>query len=223
MFRKIIKKIKNLLSKLDQEEKNMLASVFGILFLSFLIYFMWQVRLPAQEDPAVEEGDVEEQIDDGLEQVEEEAENNNDLINQVHDYKIEDAADEIEELDRVEIFGVRSFSDFIINYKGVTHAVFQNEDNLSIDQWVEEKIIEKSPGGESLIEQKRLLDIVLERETESPIGSGIEVVRMNGYQSGELFVPWSDYILYFSYKTEGGRSTSGLENRRRELMEKIVK
>ena len=223
MFRKIIKKIKNLLSKLDQEEKNMLASVFGILFLSFLIYFMWQVRLPAQEDPAVEEGDVEEQIDDGLEQVEEEAENNNDLINQVHDYKIEDAADEIEELDRVEIFGVRSFSDFIINYKGVTHAVFQNEDNLSIDQWVEEKIIEKSPGGESLIEQKRLLDIVLERETESPIGSGVEIVRMNGYQSGELFIPWNNYILYFSYKTEGGRSTSGLENARRELMEKIVK
>ena len=201
----------------------MLASVFGILFLSFLIYFMWQVRLPAQEDHVVDEDDVEEQINDEVEQMEEEVENNNDLVNQVHDYKIEDAADEIEELDRVEIFGVRDFSDFIINYKGVTHAVFQNEDNLSIDQWVEEKIIEKSPGGESLSEQKRILDIVLERETESPIGSGVEIVRMNGYQSGELFIPWNNYILYFSYKTEGGRSTSGLENRRRELMEKIVK
>ena len=218
MFQKIIKSIKRIAQNLDTDEKMMLGSSIGLVFLGFLIYVMWQSRF---EDP---EPEPEEEV---VEQIEDEDNDDDDLVvdndyeNELHGYEIIDIGNEIEELDQARIFGLREPSDFIVKYQGITHAVFENEEDLPIDKWVENKIDEKGPRGESLEDQKSFLDIFLKRETSTPLGEGIEVVRMNGFQAGELFIPWNDYVMSFHYEVDSAREVSRMESRRDKFIESI--
>ncbi len=217
MFQKIIKSIKTIATNLDEEEKFMLGSSVGLVFLGFLIYLMWQTRLeePQQEEIEQEEVEEPEEEEDII------TEDNNSFENSTHGYEIEEIGDRIQEVDQVRVFGLREPSRFIINYDGVIHAVFENEDNLSVREWVELKVDEKGPRGESFKEQKSFLDIVLNREVSTPLGEGIEIVRMNGFQSGELFVSWNGYIMAFLYQVESAREVSSMESKREKLMENI--
>lgn len=219
MFNKIIKNIKAVLNSLEEEEKAMLGTAFGFLLLGFLIYAIWQTRLPTGPDP--EEVVVENQTEEGMEEENQNPETDTYIKNETHGYRINNLADEIIKKNEAQIFGLRESSDFIIEYKGVTHAVFNNSDNLPIRDWVEKKIDEKGPRGESLDNQKKFLDIMLEREIQTPIGPGREIVRMNDYQSGELFIPWDGYVLAFYYQAGDGRSVSRMESYRRELIEAV--
>ena len=218
MFQKIIKSIKEIATNLDEEEKFMLGSSVGLVFLGFLIYSLWQTRFEEpQEDPIAE---VEENIEDEEEEVEIEEEDNS-YENTTHGYEIVDIGNEITEIDQVRVFGLREPSRFIVDYKDIVHAVFENENNLSVEEWVEEKIEEKGPRDESFEEQKSFLDIVLKREVSTPLGNGIEVVRMNGTQSGELFVSRDGYIMTFIYQVESAREVSSMESKRDKLIESI--
>lgn len=226
MFQKIIKRIKPLIKKikeftksLDSEEKFMLGTSVGLVFLGFLIYLTWQTRLI---DPNPE-NEVEENQETEINNEENHLNNEEtDQVykNEIHGYEI-DLNGEIEEISRVNIFGVRKNSDFIINYKGVVHAVFENSENLSIREWVDYKIDQKGPRGESLEDQKSFLNIMFVREKSTPLGEGVEVVRMNDFQSGELFISRDDYIMAFIYEVESAREVSSMESRREELIENI--
>lgn len=221
MFQKIIKKIKEFIKTLDDEELFMIGSAIGFLVLGFLIYAGWQARLTTPEDSPDEEVVAEDEDDDdenGQEVVIEEDQN---YENEIHGYEIVEIGDQINEKDRAEIFGLREGSDFIIEYQGVTHAVFENYEGLSLDEWLEEKIEEKGPRGESFEDQKSFLNIVFNREVNTPLGQGREIVRMNGFQSGELFIPYGNYILSFYYNADSGRQVPSLESSRNELMENI--
>ncbi len=219
MFNKIIKNIKAVLNSLEEEEKAMLGTAFGFLLLGFLIYAIWQTRLPTGPDP--EEVVVENQTEEGMEEENQNPETDTYIKNETHGYRINNLADEIIKKNEAQIFGLRESSDFIIEYKGVTHAVFNNSDNLPIRDWVEKKIDEKGPRGESLDNQKSFLDIFLKRETSTPLGEGIEVVRMNGFQAGELFIPWNDYVMSFHYEVDSAREVSRMESRRDKFIESI--
>ncbi len=213
MFRKFIKKIRALIKSLDPEELVTLGTSLGFLLLGFLIYVTWQSRLPTEETP--DEEDIRQ------EEIEEESTQEADFENQLHGYKIVNIVEEIEEKERAELFGIRKGSDFTIHYKGVNHAVFYNENELSLSEWINEKINEQGPRETSLEIQKEFLNIVIIREKETPLGVGKEVIRINGYHSSDLFVIKNNNVLSFYYEANNANEVSLLEEKRRILLENI--
>lgn len=217
MFQKFINSLKKIVKDLSSEEIFTLSSSIGLVFIGFLIYGIWQTRLPEE---STEEVEINENEDENQNQEEEEEEKNN-LVNEIHNYTIKDLKNEITKREKGIIFNLEENSEFAIEYKGVTHAVFPNDDDLSIEDWLHQKINEKGPTDATLEEQKDFLDIVIIRDTETPIGSGKEVVRINGTQSEELFVPRDDYVLSFYYQGENSEEILNKKTAREKLINKI--
>ncbi len=209
------------MSELSQEELTLIFTSIGLVFLGFLIYGLWQTRLigPYEPQPEIVE---EDPLPDELEPEPEDEPEPETFDNELHGYRIINIAENIERIQEAQLFGLRERTEFAINYEGIIHAVFENPDELSLSDWIEKKIEEKGPRDETPDMQRAFLNIVLERRRETPLGDGIEVVRMNGYSSGELFIPWDNYILSFYYETENSREISSLERRRDHLVENII-
>lgn len=215
MFRKFINSLKNL----SQEELFTLGSSIGIVFLGFLIYVTWQYRLPNNQEPEQNEEQIVEE--NSNKEDEEETEPVNNDLETSYDYIIKDLKKEIKEKEERTIFGIGEPSDFSIDYKGVSHSVFKNEEDLSIEEWVKRKIEEKGPTEETFEEQKEFLDILIIREKDTKLGSAREVVRVNGNQAEELYISWNDYVLGFYYQSETSDGLSAKKEARSKLIEKI--
>jgi hypothetical protein len=211
MFQKFINSFKKFTQDLESEELFTLGSSVGIVFLGFLIYVLWQTRLP--EEPTEDETEIAEQIQERNE--------NNDLKNNIHDYTIKDLKEDAMRKEKGIIFSLEESSQFALEYKGVTHAVFNNEENLSIEKWINKKIEEKAPTDATLNKQKEFLDIVIIRDRETPLGMGKEVVIINERQSEELFIPYNDYILSFYYQGEDSEELFNKKAAREKLLNKI--
>jgi len=184
-----------------------LGSSVGIVVLGFLIYAVWQMRLPSEEPP-----EDPEQIEE-IEETEKHP-----SINEVHGYEIAEL--KVEKPDEARLFGIEEPSDFIIKYEDVYHAVFKNEDSLPIDEWIEKKIEEKGAGA-TLEDKKESLNIIFQREVDTSLGKGKEVIIMNDSQAGELLIPRDDYIMSFYYEAENPRDVSLMESKRNVLIESI--
>lgn len=211
MFQKII----NSLKSLNREELSTLGSSVGIVFLGFLIYMTWQYRLPDDSQPEPKE--IQE------ESVKKEKNNIevDDLQNQTHGYIIKDLKKEITLKEEGKILGLKEDSEFAIEYKDITHAVFNNKENLSIDDWVERKIKEKGLSDASFEEQKEFLDILIIRKKETKLGPAREIIRINGTQVEEFYISWDKYVLGFYYESENSDDLLAKKQARNELIEKI--
>ncbi len=218
---------KTIVNDLDQEEKRLLLTAIGFLVMGFLIYTTWRVRLitPETEPQAEETTQIPQQpdpiADAGDEEEEEEEEEEVVVENRRHDYRIVEIADLITEKDEALLFGESHHSDFVVEYREITHAVFENPNNLSLREWIDEKIGEMTEEDLTTEEQRRSLDIFTIREVDTALGVGLDVIRMNGYQSGELFLEYGDYILSFRYHSDGSTGVSNLERRREHFIRNI--
>ncbi len=231
MFQKIIKSIKKIVGQLESDELAMLGSSLGLILLGFVIYGAWQVRLSGFNSDnymVVNTGFEEEAVEEieKKEEEEEKKEEKEEIIEKLEietpaGYKIVNITDEIIQKSNSELFGIYKPSLFTIEYQGVTNAIFENERNLSLDNWIEEEIIKASPRGQTLKEKKELLDILIEREKSTSLGRAIEVVRMNNFQSAELFISFNGYILSFYYEVENAQQVFTRERSRDRLLQNI--
>lgn len=217
MFRKFINSLKNL----SQEELLTLVTPIGILFLSFLIYVTWQYRLPKSQKPEPDQNKEEIVEKNNNEKNQEEIKPANNDLETTYGYVIKDLKEEINLKEERIIFGLGEPSDFAIEYKGVTHGVFKNEENLPIDEWIKKKIAEKGPTQATFEKQKKFLDILIIRKKDSKLGPAREVIRVNETQSEELYISWNGYVLGFYYESKSPDSLSAKKQARNKLIEKI--
>lgn len=221
MFRKIIKSCQKFLKEISPEEWTLLLTSVGLVFLGVVIYVLWQFRLA--EPPEFEtEPEQEETINENSKSKETESESAIVLENDLHGYKITNIAEKVKKIDKVYLFELLQKTNFAVEYKGITHTVFENPQNLSLENWIENKIKESGLENQTFEEKKIFLNIILEREKDTTLGKGIEIIRMNGYNAGDLFIPWQNYILSFSYKTKNPDDIPALEKARNDLIKNIT-
>ncbi len=234
MFQKIIKKIgkigtaifrvvkkiyllaKPAIKNMDEEEKIILGTSIGVLFLGFLIYTTWQMRLPDEESGPTTNEQVEEEIDEEESEDEEES-----FVNEIHGYEIIGLSDDVDEPEEVTLFGFRKNSDFSFEYKNVVHSVFDNPEHLNAEEWVISQINNFGPSDYPLEEQKTFLGINSFREKETPIGAAVEIITANEKESSELIVDKEEYVLSFRFDYETSRELREREEIRDELVENL--
>lgn len=234
MFQKIIENIKYFISQLEEDELTTLGTVFGLIILGFIIYGAWQVRLGTfdrdnylvvnidqqEEDQLEIPTEPEEEIsDDDEEEIVEPPEPSK--IETPAGYQILNITNQINEKNEATLFGVLKPAIFSVEYQGITNAIFENQNNLSLEDWIDYQVSQSVAGPESIEEKKDSLDILMERRRNTPLGQGIEIVRMNGYQSSELLVSFNNYIVSFYYKVESAQQVSARERSREQFFENI--
>ena len=209
----IFEKIVVFFSNLDNEERSMLFGSVGILFISFLIISIWKIGLPAEEAPTPPEEEVIEEIIEEPE-VEEVTEFNMPRT----DYKIIGFED-IETVHASFIFGQEDRALSTVKIGDIRHSVFENEDDLPLEDWIKEKLLKHSE--ENNPDDARYdLQIIFDRKRETEKGEATELIRMNDFKTLEILLPLEGNVLSFYYKTERD-ATNNIEKAREDIL-KII-
>ncbi|GEM_PF-3057366 len=220
MVNQFFKRIVSFFNDLDSEEKAMIFGSVGILIISISLLTVWRARVDQfqnQEPPQI----IEEEEEQEPPQIVEEEEEEYVFENPILGYKIV-GFPEIERVDEAFLLGKEYYSPFVIEIGEITHALFENRDELSTSEWIEERAREQAQNqSDSIEEVKDSLNIAVIRERSTSLGEGKEIVRVNQSYTSETLIPMENFILSFYYMEDSQVSAETI-SRRRNLIENII-